>query len=373
VSKTRSILENVVLAAIVLVLLQTLFEDLAVLLGWTVSVRNGLLVAGFAFDVFFTIEFLVRSYDAWRNRGFRRYLWLDRGWIDFLASVPLLVLNSGPSVLALYVGGVAFAGAGGMLNVLKVVKAIRISRVLRLLRALKLFRKIKNTDSVMAQRHVATISTTIVSVFVFVLILLALGGTVVTVPSIDLVYQEQATAGVDYLVEQGLAEDGRESELQAYAGSRPEILSVEVAGEVRYSRFGEGYLRDHYRPADYAVLARGPVEVFVDLLPLNQAQASRNLQYFVVIVVLILVMMFLYSPHFAMTISDPIHVMRRGMTEKSYNLEVRVPMEYRDDDVYRLAAEYNRTYLPMKDRENASDEGESSTSLSMNDVAGLFD
>ena len=148
---------------------------------------------------------------------------------------------------------------------------------------------------------------------------------------------------------------------------------MEYGGEVRYSRYDQRTLDASYRPVDYGILESGPVTVFVDLKPINEDQAARNLRYFVIIVALILVLMFLYSPHFALTVTDPIHVMFRGLAEKSYNLEVRIPSEYRDDDIYRLAREYNQVFLPMKDRENASDESEGAGSLSMGDIRDLFD
>ena len=46
------------------------------------------------------------------------------------------------------------------------------------------------------------------------------------------------------------------------------------------------------------------------------------------------------------------------MANTNYSLEVKIPREYRDDDVFLLALEYNRVFLPMKDRENAAEEGE---------------
>ena len=78
-----------------------------------------------------------------------------------------------------------------------------------------------------------------------------------------------------------------------------------------------------------------------------------------------------YSPHFALTVTDPIHVMRKGLEDDTYNLEVRVPERYRDDDVYKLADAYNRIYLPMKDRQKGQEEGTSSL-LKMDDVKDLF-
>jgi hypothetical protein len=88
----------------------------------------------------------------------------------------------------------------------------------------------------------------------------------------------------------------------------------------------------------------------------------------------ILTYLLIYSPHFAMTVTDPIHVMRRGMSEPNYSLEVKIPAVYRQDDVYSLAGEYNRVFLPMKDRERATEEGDSGGSaLSLGDIDGLFD
>jgi hypothetical protein len=366
-NKTRSVLENVVIVVIVLVLVQTFLEDLALVLGWGVSVRQILLVAGFFFDLFFTIEFIVRSYDAWRYRRLGDYFWHERGWIDFLASIPLLLLNSAPGVLALLVGGVPLVGVGGMLNVLKVVKAIRIARVLRLLRVLKIFRKIKNTESKMAQRHIATISATTVAVFVLVLLVLSGVAGTFGAATVAQEYQEGLLRAVSYL-------DESPSRVDAIAATHPGILSIELGDTVVYSRHDQSFFDRYYTVGDYAVLDVGEVSLFADLLPISRTQAQDNLRYFVIIVSIVLVYLFVYSPHFAMTVTDPIHVMRRGMAEKTYILEVKIPPRYRDDDIYRLAAEYNRVYLPMKDRENAADEGSAGGSaLTLGDLGDLFD
>lgn len=373
-SRTRSFLENIVLVAILLVLAQTLLEDLATLLDWQVGARRALLVAGFVFDLFFTIEFLVRAYNATRYRALGDYIWTERGWIDLLASVPLLMLNSGPAMLGLLAGGVSVAGVGGILNVLKVVKAIRIARVLRLLRVLKIFRRIKNADSVMAQRHVATISAMSVSIFVFVLLVLAAGGAIVTVEEMDTTYQRQAVAAVEYIEAERLAEPGRERALARFAETASAVLTVEQGGEVRYSRYDQETFDRFFEASDYAFIESDGVAVYLDLRPINREQAADNLRYFLIIVAIIGVLVFLYSPHFAMTVTDPIHVMRRGMAEPGYSLEVKIPRDYRADDVYQLARLYNRSFLPMKDRENAAKDASEggTTNLSMGDFSDLF-
>lgn len=367
-SRTRSILENVVLVVIIVVLVQTFLEDLAVLLDWSVASRYILLFLGLTLDVFFTVEFIVRSYDAARFHRFGEYFWLERGWIDLLASVPLLLFNSGPAALAVLAGGLSISGIGGTLNILKVVKAIRVARILRLLRALKVFRKIKNTDSVMAQHHIATISAMSVSIFVFVLLVLATGNAVVNRNSLDRDYQERLERAFVYIEEQELTE---ENELHPFLETIGNVLTLERDGNVLYSRYRQAQYDRGFAPTDYAVLRRGGLMMFVDIKPLNRDQAATNLRYFIVIVMLVLGYMLLYSPRFAIIVTDPIHVMRRGMDEKTYNLEVRIPREYRDHDIYRLARSYNHVFLPMKDRESSVESSEES-SLSLDDMPDLF-
>lgn len=370
-SKTRSLLESIVIVAIIAVLVQTFLEDLAQLRGWSVSARHTLLFAGLAFDIFFTVEFLARGYESFCRRRFGDYFWLERGWIDLLASVPLLLLNSGPAALGVLAGGLAVGGVGGTLNILKVVKAIRVARVLRLLRALKIFRKIKNAESVMAQRHVATVSTLSITVIVAVLVVLASAGAFAVVDNLESDYQHRLEQSFRYLRDD-LERGASPAEVRRFAEATTGILVVEREGEVLYSRHDQDRYDRFYQATDYVVIADAGLALFVDLKPLNRQRATQNLQYFALIIVLVLGYVFWYSAHFALTVSDPIHVMLRGLEEPSYNLEVLIPREYRDDDVYRLARAYNRVFLPMKDRESAGSEPENSH-LTIGDVQDLFD
>ena len=289
------------------------------------------------------------------------YFFRQRGWVDFLASIPLLVLNSGPAALGILAGGVTVAGMAGMVNVLKVVKAIRIARILRLLRVLKVFARIKNAESVMAQRHVAKISTTTVASIIFALLAASLLWSLVTLPSLDDTYREDI---VEFLAFSRQIED--EQVLISAAAAQPGVLVLQRQDATLFSRYENSYYATHFGPGDYDVLDYDTLRLFVDLKPLNFAEARDNLVHFFVIVVVVLILLFGYSPHFALTVSDPIHVMRRGFEEPSYNLAVKISEAYGRDEVYRLAESYNEVYLPMKDRSSA---GESAASqLSMDDI-----
>lgn len=364
----RNVLENVVMVAIVLVLVQSFLEDFAVLQDWSARTRIALVISGFLFDLFFSIEFLVRSYDAWRHHRWREYIRFERGWIDFMASIPLLILSSGPAVMAIAAGGVTVAGLGRMLNVLKVVKAVRVARVLRLLRVIKIFRSIKNAESVMAQRHVAMVSTTAVTVVVFGLILFNAFGALTNTPSLESELVGRHRALTAFVASGGVQPTA--AALQALAATNPALLVVQERGQTRFSALSNADYAHHYTISDYIYLEEGPFAFFFDVRVSHKTASRDNLMYFLVIVAVVVVFMFGYSPHFAMTVSDPIHIMRKGMEEPTYNLEIVIPERFEEDDVYRLAASYNEVYLPMKDR--SADPGEGSA-LSMDSFGGIFD
>ncbi len=365
----QSFWENLVVVAIALVLIQTFLDDFAVVAGWAWAPREVLLYVGLALDVFFSVEFLTRLYFSFIRRRTGIYFWHERGWIDLLASLPLVLLSSGPAALAVWSGSTIALGRASLLNVLKVVKAIRIARVLRLLRLLKVFARIRNTDSTMAQRHVAKVATLSVTVLIATVMLLGIVFSVFDVPSLETAYQSRITtllSTVEADLDRGAPIDAGE-----LAARESSLLAVQREGRTVFSRFDSDYYARQVGPNDYGFAERGDVRLFFDLRPVNRDQSRSNLIYFAIIVVTIGSLLFAYSPHFALTVTDPLHVMTRGITEANYSLEVKVPRLYRDDEVFELARAYNEHYLPLKDRRSAA--SADGFDLSMDDVQGLLD
>ena len=359
--RTRSILESVVITAIILVLIQTFLEDFGVLVGWVWTTRRVLVITGFAFDLFFTIEFLARLYTAVFNGRGGTYFTQERGWIDFLASVPLLLLSSGPGLLSLITGGSFALAFGGMLNVLKVIKAIRIARVLRLLRVLKIFKQIKYTDSVMAQRHIAKITSLVVSIFVFTLFLLTVGSSLIGLPDADRAYSEKNIQEAEILaMSAGVGQEITGSAIADYTERDPDLLLIKSNGQTIFSRYDNDFYERNFGPSDYQYVEVGSHQFFFDLRELLALQSKEGIIYFIVIVVMVIFVLLYYSPHFAITVTDPILVMKKGMDDPGYNLEVKVSGKFQKDDVYQLAESYNRVFLPMKDRSRDSEEASSS-------------
>ena len=258
--KKGSFLESIVMAAIVLVLIQTFLEDWAVIAGWSWDVRQIMVFTGFFFDLFFTIEFFTRLYFAVYRGKVKEYFLYERGWIDFLASIPLLVLNSGPSALAVLAGTTFTASAGGILNILKVVKAIRIARILRLLRLLKIFKQIKNAESPMAQRHVARITTISISMLVFSLFFFTALSGPLGFPSIEDVFDLEKESVIRNIP----ANADRDTDLlKEYASREKSLLIVRHHGETLYTRYDNHFYRQWYGPRGLRLYRPGGVGIFL--------------------------------------------------------------------------------------------------------------
>jgi len=371
--KVGEALEAVVVVAIILVLVHTLLDDYSILAGWSVRGRSWIIWAGLGFDLFFTVEFLTRFYLALSNRQGVKYFFRERGWIDFLASIPLLLLNSLPHALALLAGAGLVSGLGSFLNVLKVIKAVRIARILRLLRVVKLFRGIRYARSPMAQGHVSTITTIAVSI----LVLWTLGASVMEgvgiIPGIEGPFSQGQVLRAAAITEAGPQPAALAQRAAAIAAVDATILVVRSqGGPVVWSRYAPAYYGEYFLPGDYGYLQSGGVEVFFDERPLAVSVAREGIVFFVAVVLTVLAFLFVYAPRFALQISDPIHVMRRGMAESDYNLEVKIPRERAEDDVFELAALYNSVYLPLKDRLGNEGRGPA-PALKIDDLQDLAD
>jgi Ion transport protein len=369
--RVGEVLETVVVVAIILVLAHTFLDDFAVIAGWGVHARSWLIWAGLGFDLFFTIEFFTRLYIAISNRQGTNYFFRERGWVDFLASIPLLLLNSLPHALALLAGAGLLSGMGSFLNVLKVIKAVRIARILRLLRVVKLFRGIRNARSAMAQGHVSTITTIAVSILVLWTLAASILETTGLVPGLEAPFTQGQAARAAAIAEAGPGAPGLARQAAAVAATDASILAVRPqGGEVVWSRYSASYYADNFLAGDYGYFAGSGVEVFLDERPLAVNAAREGLVFFIAVMLTTLAFLFIYAPRFALQISDPIHVMKRGMSESDYNLEVHIPRGREKDDVFELASLYNGVYLPLKDKAG-SQESVPAPALNIDDLKDL--
>ncbi len=371
--KLKNFLENFVFVAIVLVIIQTFCDELAVILSWSTSTKNTLVYSGLIFDFIFTVEFFTRLIVATKKSQTSQYFFYERGWVDFLASVPLLLLNSGPSAYALYTGTMAAGGAAvGALNILKVVKAIRITRVLRLIRILKIFGKIKNAESKMAQRHITVISTIVCAALLAMIMIMGFAGYPGVGNAKDQmadIYKREINLYVN-----NTASNGKSSvfEKLKHAYEKDKYVLKIQAGSNTYSKISKEKFKAQYYFDEVETIKVGQIKLTYSIKHIAIIESKLSVLFFVLIIFVIVAIMIFYSKHFVQTVSDVIHVLNRGLEERDYFLEAKINEHYFEDEIFRLAQNYNEKWLTVKVK-NKDEIYEDSvkTDLSLDDFFGV--
>lgn len=360
-------IETTIIIAILLVVVHTVFEELAVIYHWEHMWHVRLALAAFAFDLIFSTEFAARTIITARRGHFKRYMLAERGWIDLLTSVPLLLLVSGPTAYFLLADQEGAASGMQVLVILKTAKAIRVTRVLRLLRVIKIFGRIQNTNSTMTNRHVATISTIAVVTLVLVLVMSQL------VPAMHIgdhdAYVSRRQAEVTALFSTpGLSE----SEALAVIGrTAPDIIMIRnEKGTIVYENAkARAELKWTAYPDDALDVGSGHT-MAISFHPADIDHAKLNLIILVIILGIIGAYMVVYTGIFARHIGDPIYIMERGMREWDYNLEVKISESHSTEEIFKLARVFNDRWLPLKNQilSYRRDRNQEKSSISVNDL-----
>ena len=67
-------------------------------------------------------------------------------------------------------------------------------------------------------------------------------------------------------------------------------------------------------------------------------------------------------------IIDLIYIMNKGFRDKDYNLQVKIRDEYKEDEIFELAEQYNDVWLPLKLKMQKEEREKKSTTLTMEDL-----
>jgi hypothetical protein len=332
--------EPLFLVLIILVIMQTFSEELATFMNYTVALRKKLLLAGFGFDLAFTIEFIARLSRASRRGGAGKYMTKEYGFIDFIASIPLLVFHSGPLVyLTFFAGKIGFFTSLSALSIMKIIKPIRIARTLRYIRTLKLVGKTKR-QFIITARHVSRILSIVITFIVLSLIGFSYidSGKVITSKS-----QETRTLLSNYIESQD--EYGFDTLLK---GS-DSVLYIKSGRDVLYRGIGDTVFKKRFMGDDSYRSMVGKYEVTFSDKDRKKTNSFINMLAYSMIIAIIISIATIYRRFFNLYISRPIFVMLRGFQSASYSTPVRIKKNA-DFETTQLADQYNRKWLPVKRR-----------------------
>ena len=378
------VLENMTIVMIMLVLIQTFMEDFSVYADFPVKISNQIKLSAILFDLFFTIEFIVRQISSSSKKNGIHYFFYRNGWIDLLASIPLLLFISGPEFLShVFKINLQSIGLINAFTTLKIIKAIRVARILRLLRILKIFGKIKNVQSVTAQRHISQISTIVVSSIIFFFIITSIIQESGLLPSLhSKIINEEKKTNILLTNLYRLSENTNNNDLLAnYSKEFNNIIQIKLNNKIKYksesidnkkylyyknlrtNNHGSDFIEEYkiYLPPDELSIIYWRDKYFKE-------NALNNMMNFLMIIFILIIITLIYSRYFALTISDPVYVMRKGFEQKDYTYAVKLLKHFEDDDIFLLANDYNTRWLPAKIRKLSESGSKSESKLKLEDI-----
>ncbi|GEM_PF-6876462 len=347
-TKLTTVLQGIVILAVVATVAQVVLENLAMVIGRGWQERYVLLLVGFGLDVFFTVEFLTRFYAATLHRRLGRYLLRERGWVAFLSSIPVVVLFSGPAVIAVTIGGLPLSGLAGVFGT---AAAFRIAALLRILRVLPVFEGGHESAVLTARRHGGLATSLAVNAIVVIAVITTLWSSFIDPSGVERNAERRYAATVQHLAGHNAARAENGAELERVTGMEPAILIVRSNQRTQYSRYENTYYERQFGPVDFGYLEEGRTAVFFDIRPLNATVAQTTLVFLSMALVAVALMGFVYQRRFARSVVYPLVMMRRGLEDWEYSRAVEVPERYADEESFRLARAYNETVIPMKTRE----------------------
>jgi len=287
-----------------------------------------------------------------KRGGIGRYIAREGGIIDFFASLPLLVFSSGPLLFMTYLSeGTGFTlpvvgslglMAVGNLRFLKIVKTIRIIRIFRFIRAMKLFGKVK-TRYLMTPKYVAAPIIIVIAISVTALFGFSFleNGKVIQ-PKADEVSRILSTFVA--------MEDDADADFNLLFADAGSLLMVQSDGNTIYRNIDRGMFKEQYLNDDYYNVEVGPYVLYLDNKDVKRTHALINMMVFGIIIAFIIIMTTLYRRYFNRHIASPVNVMYKGFNTIDYSTPVRIQENRKDFEMYQLAEQYNKKWLPIKRR-----------------------
>ncbi|MFN2311748.1 MAG: hypothetical protein ABR590_06800 [Spirochaetia bacterium] len=355
----RKPIHRLLFVLVLLVPLQLLLQEGAILFSQPWSVRFMLLLLGGTLDLVFVVDFVVRLYLSMIRRHGIEYLGQGRGWADFLSSVPVFMFVSGPVLFGIFAGGSVPFGSGEFVHPLLTARLLQSLYLLRLLRLWKLFPPVTAQISDMRMRHIGRLvglflCATLVAAFALTLSILPQHkiqphAATLTAPS------EIARNIADVARAASGSDDDRAAFLRSSAVVRqlveanPAILVLRLSGRSSYTQMSNERYSADFGPGDYLYGVSGEYAVFVDVRGFHATSAGTRAQVVLVVILGVFLIGGVYSKHFASTVRDPLRTVHRGLADPSYTLAVHIPRHYAQDEVFRVAERYNTDILKDKD------------------------
>ena len=355
----RKAIHRLLFVLVLLVPLQLLLQEGAILFSQPWSIRFMLLLLGGTLDLVFVVDFVVRLYLSMIRRRGIEYLGQGRGWADFLSSVPVFMFLSGPVLFGIFAGGSVPFGSGEFVHPLLTARLLQALYLLRLLRIWKLFPPVTVRTSDMRMRHIGRL----VGLFLCATLVAAFALTLSNLPqhriqphAASLTAPSEIASSIAHVARAASGSDEDRSAfvrtsavVRQVAEANATLLVLRHSGRTSYTKMSNEEYRANFGPGDYLYGVSGEYAVFVDVRGFHANSAGTRVQVVLVVILGVFLIGGIYSKHFASTVRDPLRTVHRGLADPSYTLPVHIPRNFVQDEVFRVAERYNTDILKDKD------------------------
>ena len=332
-------IEPFIVFIIIIAIFQTFFEEYATFSYMSRHIRLLSLLAGFAIDAIFSIEFLARLFVSAKKRAASTYFAKEGGFIDFLSSFPLLILNSGPLVYVTFFAGKAgIISTIGMFSFFKIVKIVRIARTFRFLRTLKIFYRFRKRY-VMTSKYISGIAGIVIAVVLLTLIGYSFidKGTVITSNS---TVMEKVLSS--YLTNK------KGGDFDNLLKNTDSVLFIKDNKKIIYQKISLTDFNKSFFNDDYYKRKIGKYIVYFNNKDRKKILSFINMMAYTTILGIILLLAIPYRHLFNKHITSILSTMIKGFKKSSYMTPVRIDTKRLYLESYQLAQQYNKKWLPVK-------------------------
>ncbi|MDD5067254.1 MAG: hypothetical protein PHF84_09425 [bacterium] len=337
---------RIILAVTVIAVIQTFLDDYSQYVHSPVFWRNLFLFTNLFIDLIFSLEFILKTASAIKNKQGKSYFLSPAAGINFLASLALLFLNSGPSVLLLLTGKLTLA-AGWLM---------RFTHILKLSRILKLIEVFPLSRARMTRKHVRIIlhSTALVLLLFFIFTSFLRVQEIKGLITQRSRHYERTLYSIENM--HMTMDIPLQTLLFKILSNDNYVLKLTYADFLVFSSLPPGKTAQTVFYNDSFILARAEYKLSLSLMDINQMEANHHLQYFMIMLILVLVILLNYSRYFDRNVSQVLAIVTRGIREKEDMSMVRTEILTGQDEMADLARTYNEHFLPAKQRQGSAEE-----------------
>jgi len=373
------LIDEITIFMIILFILQILFEEFSVFAGYDISIVKNIKLFAFFFDLFFSFDFIIRSIILIKNKEWKEYFFYQSGWIDFISSIPALLLISIPeffyqinhtNIISLFL----FSNA----QAIKLIRTIKIIRIFRIIRMLKILKNEKDITFAMSKRHIIKISTIVITgIIIFYSAISLLEENKVFPSKINKTVKEENNKIKNiFLLYKTVSMDNFKDILTE--SPIDDVVEIKYNNLPVYSSknyFSEKFLYYLRNPFIYGYTETYEIKNSFDKLNITfsrdkiyKEEALINMEILILIIFIFFILVLFYLKHFSKTIALPINIMRKGFEEKNYIYAVKIPKHYSKDDVFKLSEDFNSKWLPAKIRKLNELNNSEGSKLSIDDI-----